>query len=119
MSKTCMERSVPPIKTRLATEGIRGRLKRHSGELVRLAAPIVVSRSGFLFLVMADTIMTGDYDAEELAYLAIGVGLVMPMMITSLGMIMGTLVLSANAYVAGIPKNAGRCGGGLYPTHRF
>jgi len=107
MSKTCMERSVPPIKTRLATEGIRGRLKRHSGELVRLAAPIVVSRSGFLFLVMADTIMTGDYDAEELAYLAIGVGLVMPMMITSLGMIMGTLVLSANAYGRGHSEECG------------
>lgn len=88
-------------KTRVEIEGVTGRLRRHSSELLRLATPIVISRSGFLFLVMADTVMTGHFDAEELAYLAIGLGLIMPMMITSLGMIMGTLVLTANSYGAG------------------
>ena len=95
--------NTPPStqKTRIETEGISGRLRRHSTELLRLATPIVISRSGFLFLVMADTVMTGHFGAEELAYLAIGLGLIMPMMITSLGMIMGTLVLTANSYGAG------------------
>ena len=94
-------------QTRLKTEGLKARLRRHVSELVRLAAPIVVSRSGFLLLVMADTVMTGHYAASELAYLAIGFGLVMPLMITSLGIIMGTLVLAANAYGAG---ELARCG---------
>ena len=95
--------NTPPStqQTRIETEGISGRLRRHSTELLRLATPIVISRSGFLFLVMADTVMTGHFGAEELAYLAIGLGLIMPMMITSLGMIMGTLVLTANSYGAG------------------
>ncbi|MGJ3259311.1 MAG: MATE family efflux transporter [Rhodospirillales bacterium] len=98
----------PPIQpTRIEIEGFSGRLRRHSTELVRLATPIVISRSGFLFLVMADTVMTGRFDAEELAYLAIGLGLIMPMMITSLGMIMGTLVLTANAFGGG---RAAECG---------
>ncbi len=88
-------------KTRIELEGISGRLRRHSSELLRLATPIVISRSGFLLLVMADTVMTGHFSAEELAYLAIGLGLIMPMMITSLGLIMGTLVLTANSYGAG------------------
>jgi len=95
-----MNSSSPESVTRLEIEGVRGRLKRHASELIRLAAPIVVSRSGFLLLVMADTVMTGHFSALELAYLAIGLGLVMPMMITSLGMIMGALVLTANAFGA-------------------
>lgn len=87
--------------TRIETEGVSGRLRRHASELLRLATPIVISRSGFLLLVMADTVMTGHFAAEQLAYLAIGLGLIMPMMITALGMIMGTLVLTANAYGGG------------------
>jgi len=102
-----MDADKPEVRTRIEIEGFSGRLRRHSSELVRLAAPIVVSRSGFLFLVMADTVMTGHFDAEELAYLAIGLGLIMPMMITALGMIMGTLVLTANSYGAGRLKECG------------
>ena len=93
-----MNSTSPEPVTRLAIEGVRGRLKRHTSELIRLSAPIVVSRSGFLLLIMADTVMTGHFSSLELAYLAIGLGLIMPMMITSLGMIMGALVLTANAY---------------------
>ena len=61
--------NTPPStqKTRIETEGVSGRLRRHSTELLRLATPIVISRSGFLFLVMADTVMTGHFGAEELA----------------------------------------------------
>ncbi|MEX0693438.1 MAG: MATE family efflux transporter [Rhodospirillales bacterium] len=102
-----MESQQPPPTTRIETEGLPARLRRHSVELIRLGAPIVVSRSGFLFLVMADTVMTGHYSAEELAYLAIGLGLIMPMMITALGMIMGTLVLTANSFGAGRPGDCG------------
>lgn len=90
-----------PQTNRLATEGYARRLKRHASELVRLAAPIVASRSGFLMLIMADTIMTGHFSSTELAYLSIGLGIFMPLMIVSLGMIMGTLVLTANAHGAG------------------
>lgn len=93
--------------TRLAVEGVPARLRRHTTELIRLATPIIVSRSGFLLLVMADTIMTGHFSAQELAYLSIGLGLIMPMMITSLGLIMGTLVLTANAFGAGKFKECG------------
>lgn len=96
-----MDNPQPAQSTRIETDGVYGRLRRHSSELVRLATPIVVSRSGFLLMIMADTVMTGRYDAAELAYLAIGLGLIMPMLVTSLGLIMGTLVLTANAFGAG------------------
>ena len=102
-----MDNPHPAHATRIESEGISGRLRRHSTELVRLAAPIVVSRSGFLLMVMADTVMTGRFDAAELAYLAIGLGLIMPMLVTSLGLIMGTLVLTANSFGAGRLKGCG------------
>lgn len=92
--------SVDPNYTenRVAVEGVKGRISRHTSELVRLAGPIVISRSGFLFLALADTVMTGRYNTSELAYLSIGMGVVMPLLITAIGMIMGTLVLTANAF---------------------
>lgn len=76
---------------------LAARLRRHASELVRLAAPIVASRTGFLLLVMADTVMVGRYSPQELAYQAMGLTPFMPMLITSLGLIMGTLVMTAHA----------------------
>lgn len=87
-----------PKENLVAVEGVRNRIIRHTSELVRLSGPIVVSRSGFLLLALADTVMTGRYDTVELAYLSIGMGVVMPLLITAIGMIMGTLVLTANAF---------------------
>ncbi len=87
-----------PTLSRIETEGLKSRVIRHTSELVRLAGPIVVSRSGFLLLVLADTVMTGRYNTAELAYLSIGMGVIMPLLITAIGMIMGTLVLTANAF---------------------
>ena len=93
--------------TRVATDGIVRRTLRHLYELSRLAGPIVVSRSGFLLLVMMDTIMTGRYATQELAFLAISLSIFMPMMIVTLGMVMGTLVLTANKHGAGLLAECG------------
>lgn len=96
-----MNTSHDQAPTRIALEGYPRRLRRHASELVRLAAPIVASRSGFLLLIMADTIMTGHFSSTELAFLSIGLGIFMPLMVISLGLIMGTMVLTANAHGAG------------------
>lgn len=93
-----MARTPMTHENRIAEEGLGNRISRHTSELVRLAAPIVVSRSGFLLLTLVDTVMTGHYGTAELAYLVIGMGVVMPLLITAIGMIMGTLVLTANAF---------------------
>ncbi len=91
--------NVPPTPLSLIeTEGLKNRVIRHTSELIRLAGPIVVSRSGLLLLALADTVMTGRYNTAELAYLSIGMGVLMPLLITAIGMIMGTLVLTANAF---------------------
>jgi len=83
------------------------RFKRHMSELIRLSAPIVVSRAGILLMVMCDVIMVGRYSSLELAYMTIGTALIVPILITSVGLIMGTLVISANSYGAGDFKQCG------------
>jgi len=74
------------------------RFRRHISELIRLSYPIVISRAGILVMVMADVMMVGRYGSLDLAYLMIGTTLIIPLLITAVGLIMGTLVISANSY---------------------
>jgi len=80
---------------------LRKRLGRHVSEMLRLAPPIVLARSGIIVMVLVDTIIVGHYSALELGYLGIGMSLVQPIVVTSLGLIMGTLVLTANHFGGG------------------
>ena len=79
----------------------------HLRALIRLAGPIVISRAGILVMAMADTAMVGRFDTKELAYMAIGGALIIPIMLVSMGMSMGTLVLTSNSFGANEFK---RCG---------
>jgi len=53
-----------------------------------------------ILIVLVDTMMVGRYDAVELGFLAMGMSLFQPLMVTSIGLIMGTLVLTAHFYGA-------------------
>ena len=79
----------------------RIRVRRHLNELLRVAPPIALARSGILLMVLTDTIMVGRHDTLELGYLAIGMSLLQPLVVTSIGLILGTLVMTANRYGAG------------------
>lgn len=52
-------------------------------------------------MVLVDTIMVGRYDTYELGYLAIAMSLQQAIVVTSIGLILGTLVMTANRYGAG------------------
>lgn len=82
-------------------------LATHTADLVRLAAPVVVARSGLMLLMMADTVMVGRFSAQQLGYLGIAMAPIMPLIITSIGMLMGTLVLTASAHGAGRDAECG------------
>ncbi len=83
------------------------RIQRHVSELLRLAAPITISRMGILVMALVDTVMVGQYSTIELAYGGIGVSLIVPIMLISMGMTMGTLVLTSIAHGAGDTKECG------------
>ena len=75
-------------------------IRHHILQMLRLAPPIVMTRSGMILIVLVDTMMVGRYDAVELGFLAMGMSLFQPLMVTSIGLIMGTLILTAHFYGA-------------------
>jgi len=85
----------------------RRRLGRHLSEMLRLAPAIVLARSGIIVMVLVDTIIVGRYSTLELGFLAMGMSLVQPIIVTSLGLIMGTLVLTAHYLGAGREHECG------------
>lgn len=89
--------SVTPHQAEASRTG--GRIRRHIGELVKLSWPAVVARMGLIFMAQVDTVMVGHYAARELAYLQLGNGTaVMFLLVVSLGMLMGVLISTANAF---------------------
>lgn len=74
------------------------RVRRHVSELARLALPVTVSRVGIIGLALVDTLMVGQYSAVELGYLAIGVAPTQAISTAMVGLMMGTLVMTAHAY---------------------
>ncbi len=75
--------------------------------LFRLASPVILSRSGMLLMSVVDTVMVGRFAARELAYQSIAVSVIIPLVVTSVGLIMGTLVMTARALGQG---NLEECG---------
>ena len=83
------------------------RIRGHSGNILRLAGPVVVARSGMMILALADTIMVGRYSAQELAYQSIGLAPIMAIMVAGFGLIQGTQVMTAFNMGAGTPQECG------------
>lgn len=84
------------------------RLIRHVSEMLRLAPAIVLARSGMILMILVDIVMVGHYDARQLGFMAMGMSLVQPLVVTSLGLIMGTMVLTAHYFGAGDNRECGR-----------
>ena len=87
--------------------GFAGRLRAHVWDLVRLAAPVIVARAGVLVMALVGTIMVGRYGVEELAYMAIGQAPTHPIMLSMMGLVMGTMVTTAAAFGAGRDTECG------------
>ena len=47
---------------------LASRTKRQVSQLVRLAVPIIVARSGIVLMMAVDIIMVGHFSTHELAY---------------------------------------------------
>ena len=75
---------------------------------LRLAAPIMVARAGVVFLFVVDSLMSGQSGALELAFLGQGLAAQSVMMLTSIGLLQGSMILIAQAYGAGEPASCGR-----------
>lgn len=68
------------------------RFLRHSGELARLAGPVVGSRAGILTLALADTIMLGPLGAAEVGRYGLGTSSFVFLLVVGIGLLFGTMV---------------------------
>ena len=79
----------------------------HATATLRFAFPVMVARAGLLVLVTVDTAMTGHAGANELAYYSLAMAPQVPMLLVSIGLLMGTMVLCAQSQGAGNPRLCG------------
>lgn len=87
---------------------LTGRLRGHTAELLRLAAPVIVSRAGLMVMMAVDTAIVGRFSAQELAFFGLA-HLPSNMMIgVGVGLLMGTVAMTAHAFGAGRPDACGR-----------
>lgn len=85
-----------PIPTRTSRPPAAS-LGEHLRRTLAIAVPVMFARAGILLLVTVDTAMTGRAGVDELAWYALAMAPQIPMMLFGIGMLMGTLVLSAQA----------------------
>lgn len=83
------------------------RLGQHIARTLRLALPVMVSRAGMIVLVAVDTAMTGHAGPEELAFYALGLAPQIFVLLVGLGLMLGTVVMTAQADGAGRPEDCG------------
>ncbi len=88
---------------RARTEQIR----RQVTVLFQLAVPIVIARVGWMTMQLVDTAMVGRFDTAELAYQSMAGTVVGILFVPAMGMMLGTLIMSANAYGEGNLTKAG------------
>ena len=67
-------------------------------DLLALAWPVVISRTGILTLSITDTVMVGHYASEHLAYVGIGMVPSNIFILVMIGLLMGTSVLVSNRF---------------------
>ena len=92
-----MNHPLPSVHSRGPAQSLR----EHALRTVQIAVPVSIARMGILLLVTVDTAMTGHAGVEELAWYALAMAPQIPMLLLGIGMLMGTLVLGAQAMGAG------------------
>ena len=73
------------------------RLRRHLTELVRLAAPVVVTRTGILTMATADAAMLGRASVDQVAFHGLGITPFIVITVTGIGLLFGTVVMTSHA----------------------
>ena len=85
----------------------RHTLRAHLRETVRLAVPVMFARLGVLTIITADTVMSGHASGDDLAWYAVAFAPHIPMLLIGIGLLMGTVVLTAQAIGSGNTRGCG------------
>ena len=74
---------------------------------MRLAVPVMLARLGVLTIVTMDTAMSGHASGDDLAWYSVAIAPQIPLLLVGIGLLTGTVVMTAQAVGAGSPE---RCG---------
>lgn len=83
-------------------------ISQHVKELLRLAAPVIVSRTGVMTMVVVGVAFLGRVGPEQVAYMAIAGVAVGTIIIGTVGLMVGTMVETAHALGAGKDRECGQ-----------
>lgn len=84
------------------------RLRRHLSGLMRLAAPVMLSRAGILLLSIADFAVSGQHSTAALNAMSLGFSIFIPIMVAGIGMMLGVISVAARRFGAGDADGAAR-----------
>lgn len=90
-----------------ASEPFLGRLRRHLAELLVLAVPVGVSRVGLMVMTAVDAAVVGRHSVHELAYFGLANLPVSLLTVSMVGLLLGTVALTAHAQGAGRDAECG------------
>ena len=79
-------------------------LSDHIRRTFTLAFPVMLARAGLVVMIAIDTILVGRFSSHELAFFAISSAPQIIMVAVSVGLMVGTVVLTAQADGAGRPE---------------
>jgi Na+-driven multidrug efflux pump len=83
-------------------------LRAHVLRTLRLAGPVMASRAGLLVMASVDTVMAGRAGPDQLAHYGIAITPQLGCLLVGMGLLMGTVVLTAQTDGAGRPEMCGR-----------
>ena len=93
--------AAPPHGPDLDGETFAPKLMRHSGELMRLAWPVMLSRAGILVMAFTDIVMLGRYGEGAVGVSNLGLAIFVPLMVVAIGLCSGMVPVVSHAYGAG------------------
>ncbi len=77
-------------------------------DLLRLAVPVIIARTGIMTMALTGTLFVGHYGVTDLGYLSIGNAAITTVIVASMGLLFGTLVMTAQASGGGDYAECGR-----------
>lgn len=83
-------------------------LAQHIRRTFTLAYPVMLARAGLVVMIALDTILVGRFNSHELAFFAISAAPQIIMVAVSVGLMVGAVVLTAQADGAGRQQECGR-----------
>jgi MATE family multidrug resistance protein len=83
-------------------------LTLHIRQTLSLALPVMLARAGLVVMLAVDTILVGQAGGHELAFFAISAALQLVMIAVGVGLLVGAVVLTAQADGAGRLPECGR-----------